>query len=79
MSELRDRGLGLAADALAKSVEHILSFFRMLQTELAFYIGCVNLHERVLELRGAVFRFPRRRRYSLTACRALSSTTSASR
>jgi hypothetical protein len=36
MSELRDRGLGLAADALAKSAEHILSFFRMLQTELAF-------------------------------------------
>jgi hypothetical protein len=26
MSELRDRGLGLAADALAKSAEHIGSF-----------------------------------------------------
>ena len=57
MSELRDRGLGLAAAALAKSAEHILSFLRMLQTELAFYIGCVNLHERVLEI-GAPFSFP---------------------
>jgi hypothetical protein len=57
MSELRDRGLGLAADALAKSAEHILSFFKMLQTELAFNIGCVNLHERVLEI-GAPFSFP---------------------
>ena len=51
MSVLRDRGVGLAADALAKSAEHIESFFRMLQTELAFYVGCLNLHERLLELR----------------------------
>jgi DNA mismatch repair ATPase MutS len=29
----------------------------MLQTELAFYIGCLNLHERLLEL-GAPFTFP---------------------
>jgi MutS domain V len=57
MGELRDRGLGLAADALAKSAEHIGSFFRMLQIELAFYIGCLNLHERLLAL-GAPFTFP---------------------
>ncbi len=57
MSELRDRGLSLAANALAKSVEHIESFFRMLQTELAFYIGCLNLHERLLAL-GAPFAYP---------------------
>ena len=57
MSELRDRGLGLAADALAKSAEHVESFFRMLQRELAFYVGCLNLHERLLEL-NAPFIFP---------------------
>ena len=57
MSELMDRGLGLAADALAKSAEHVQSFFRMLQRELAFYVGCLNLHERLLELR-APFIFP---------------------
>jgi len=57
MGELRDRGLGLAADALAKSAEHIGSFFHMLQTELAFYIGCLNLRERLLQL-GTPFAFP---------------------
>ena len=58
MTKLRDRGLALAADALAKSVEHIDSFFRMLQAELAFYIGCLNFHERLLELH-AQFTFPK--------------------
>ncbi len=57
MGELRDRGLGLAADALAKSAEHMGAFFKMLQTELAFYVGCLNLHQRLLEL-GAPFTFP---------------------
>ena len=57
MGELRDRGLGLAADALAKSAEHIGAFFKMLQTELGFYIGCLNLHQRLLEL-GAACTFP---------------------
>ena len=57
MSELRDRGVALAADALAKSAEHILSFFRMLQTEAAFYVGCLNLCERLREL-GAPFSLP---------------------
>jgi hypothetical protein len=57
MAELMDRGLGLAADALAKSAEHVQSFFRMLQRELAFYVGCLNLHERLLELRTP-FIFP---------------------
>jgi MutS domain V len=57
MAELRDRGLGLAADALAKSAEHIGSFFHMLQIELAFYIGCLNLRERLIQL-SAPFAFP---------------------
>jgi hypothetical protein len=43
LSELSNRGLALIADALARSVDHILSFFRMLRTELAFYVGCLNL------------------------------------
>jgi hypothetical protein len=44
LSELRDRGLNLVANALAQSTDHILSFFQMLRTELAFYVGCLNLH-----------------------------------
>jgi MutS domain V len=51
MSELRDRGVGLAADALAQCAEHMQSFFNMLRTEVAFYIGCVNLCEQLDELK----------------------------
>jgi DNA mismatch repair ATPase MutS len=47
LAELRDRGVGLVASALAQSTDHILGFFAMLRTELAFYVGCLNLHDRV--------------------------------
>jgi DNA mismatch repair ATPase MutS len=43
LSALNDRGVNLVANALAQSTDHILSFFQMLRTELAFYIGCLNL------------------------------------
>ena len=49
LSALNDRGVNLVANALAQSTDHILSFFQMLRTELAFYIGCLNLHERLAE------------------------------
>jgi DNA mismatch repair ATPase MutS len=57
LSELRDRGINLVANALAQSAEHILAFFRMLRTELAFYVGCLNLHER-LARKGDPITFP---------------------
>ena len=57
LSELRDRGVGLVANATAQSADHIVSFFRMLRTELAFYIGALNLHQR-LAARGAAVCFP---------------------
>jgi hypothetical protein len=44
LSDLRARGINLAANALAQSAEHILGFFTMMCTELAFYIGCLSLH-----------------------------------
>jgi len=50
LSEMRDRGINLVANALAQSTEHILSFFDMLRTELAFYVGCLNLHDRLATL-----------------------------
>ena len=52
LSELRDRGINLAANALAQSTDHILSFFNMLRTELAFYVGCLNLYEQLAQERG---------------------------
>src|SRR5579883_253857 len=50
LSELQDRGINLVANALAQSVDHILSFFTMLRIELAFYVGCVNLHNSLSRL-----------------------------
>ena len=48
LSELSDMGINPVANALAQSTAHILSFFRMLQTELGFYVGCLNLHGQVV-------------------------------
>jgi DNA mismatch repair ATPase MutS len=47
LSEMRDRGINLVANALGQSRDHVLSFFVTLRAELAFYIGCLNLHERL--------------------------------
>ncbi len=49
LTELRGKGLNLVANALAQSTDHILSFFRMLRSELGFYVGCLNLHARLAE------------------------------
>ena len=50
LSELRDKGINLVANALAQSTDYILSFFNLLRTELAFYIGCLNLHEQLFQM-----------------------------
>jgi adenosyl cobinamide kinase/adenosyl cobinamide phosphate guanylyltransferase len=57
LSELRDRGIHLVANALAQSRDHILSFFQMLRAELAFYVGCLNLQGR-LAAKGEPLCFP---------------------
>ena len=48
LGELRDRGINIAANSVAQSAEHILSFLTMLRTELAFYIGCLNAHDHLV-------------------------------
>lgn len=35
---------------LAQSNDHILGFFNVLRTELAFYIGCLNLYEQLSQM-----------------------------
>jgi hypothetical protein len=50
LSELRDQGVNLVANALAQSTDHISTFFQMLRTELAFYVGCLNLQRQLSEL-----------------------------
>ena len=49
LSDLRDKGLNIVANVVAQSTDHILSFFQMLRTELAFYVGCLNLHEQLIQ------------------------------
>jgi DNA mismatch repair ATPase MutS len=57
LSALNDRGVNLVANALAQSTDHILSFVKMLRTELAFYIGCLNLHAQFKQM-GEPICFP---------------------
>lgn len=57
LSELENRGVNLVANALARSRDHILNFFHMLRTELAFYMGCLNLHG-LLTQKGEPLSFP---------------------
>lgn len=57
LEELRDRGINLAANALAQSTDHILSFFTLVRTELAFYIGCLNLQGQLTQM-GEPTSFP---------------------
>jgi len=52
LSDLRDRGLNIVANVVAQSTDHILSFFQMLRTELAFYVGCLNLHGQLIQKGG---------------------------
>ncbi len=47
LSDLNGRGLNGTASALAQSVDHIRSFFQLLRAELGFYLGCLNLRDRL--------------------------------
>lgn len=47
LGDLRDIAVNSAANALAQATEHIDNFFNMLRDELAFYVGCINLQERL--------------------------------
>jgi len=58
LSDLRDRSLYLAATALTRSAEHVTGFFQTLRAELAFYVGCIALEERLRSL-GEPVAFPR--------------------
>ncbi len=59
-AELQHRGLSLISDALYQSAEHVLGFLKALRAELAFYIGCLNLHERLASM-GVSTTFPEAR------------------
>jgi hypothetical protein len=50
LSEIQARGLGRTANAVAAACDDLLWFFRQLRGELAFYVGGLNLHERLAAL-----------------------------
>jgi hypothetical protein len=54
LSEIRDRGLNLVANAAAQSSDHIANFFEVLQLELGFYVACLNLHGKLTALSAPV-------------------------
>jgi DNA mismatch repair ATPase MutS len=54
LSELRNQSINDVANALAQSMEHILNFFQTLRTELAFYIGCLNLYNKINQLKEQI-------------------------
>lgn len=54
LSELRDRGVNLVADAVGESADHILSFFVALRTELGFYVAALNLYALLAAGAGSV-------------------------
>ncbi|MGB8365232.1 MAG: hypothetical protein WCE20_11990 [Rhizomicrobium sp.] len=45
LERIRDEGIAFAATTLAQSRDHIRDFFGALRSEMAFYIGCLNLHK----------------------------------
>lgn len=50
LQELNRRGINAVANSLAQSVDHIENFILNLKTEMAFYIGCLNLNEKLSEI-----------------------------
>ncbi len=57
LSELKYRGLNSVADTMARTSEHIVRFLQRLRQEMAFYIGAVNLHDKLL-VKGIKVSFP---------------------
>lgn len=50
LSELRNKSLYNVSKVLARSTALLLNFFQTLKTELAFYIGCLNLYDKLAKL-----------------------------
>ena len=48
LSELVSRAVNDTANSVAQSADHIKGFFQLLRAEMAFYLGCLNLRERLV-------------------------------
>ena len=54
LGKRRDRAINEATNALAQAAEHLEGFFAMLRSELAFYVGCLNLADSLRALGMAI-------------------------
>ena len=54
LARRRDRAIQEATNALAQSAEHVKNFSFLLREELAFYVGCLNLADRLQNLKMPV-------------------------
>ncbi|HVV88880.1 MAG TPA: hypothetical protein VHB53_00165 [Solirubrobacterales bacterium] len=53
LSDLRDQGINLVAEAAEQSADHVVAFFSALLVEAGFYVGCLNLRERLADRSAA--------------------------
>ncbi|HVW46763.1 MAG TPA: hypothetical protein VHA76_06910 [Solirubrobacterales bacterium] len=49
LGDLRDQGINLVAEAAEQSADHVIAFFTALLVELDFYVGCLNLRDRLAD------------------------------
>lgn len=56
-SNLKDMTINTTANVLAQSADHVLAFFSQLKIELGFYIGCLNLFDK-LSQKGYSISYP---------------------
>jgi hypothetical protein len=54
LGELNEKGITQVATLLGQSADYILNFFKSLRTELAFYVGCLNLHQALMDKKEPV-------------------------
>jgi DNA mismatch repair ATPase MutS len=57
LRDLRGRGISVVADVVSQSADHVHNFLLTVQRELAFYLGCINVHRELLA-RDAPVSFP---------------------
>lgn len=50
LADMRDDALYEVAIAVAQAKEHVVGFFRQLRWESGFYLGCVQLHDRLRQI-----------------------------
>jgi MutS domain V len=57
LTELAGRAINDVANTVTQSADHVQGFFARLRTEVAFYLGCLNLHDELTKF-GARTCFP---------------------